>query len=274
MTLIDTHQHLWDLSKHGHAWAAGIPLLNRSFLPSDYEAASGGAVDRAVFVECDADDADVEREAKWACALGGRTAAVVAGCRPETNGFEAYLDRIAHPRLRGVRRVLHTQPDDRSASSLFVKNVASLGARKLTFDLCVLARQLPAALQLVRACAGTSFVLDHCGVPDVKGAALDPWRDDLRAIARESNVVACKASGLVAYADASKELLPQIKPFFDHALECFGPARLMFGGDWPVCLLGCELSTWIEIATQLVGEWSPGDRAAFFSGNASKVYRL
>jgi predicted TIM-barrel fold metal-dependent hydrolase len=176
--------------------------------------------------------------------------------------------------LKGLRRVLHTQPDDLSRDAVFTENVGRLSSMNLTFDLCVLARQLPAAIGLVRKCPNTRFVLDHCGVPDVKGGGLDPWRADLRTLAAEPNVVGCKVSGLVAYADASKDLFTQIKPFVDHAIDCFTSARLMFGGDWPVCLLSCGLDVWLGLARRLASQWTDAERSAFFAGNAVRAYGL
>jgi predicted TIM-barrel fold metal-dependent hydrolase len=283
LQIIDTHQHLWDLSRHRHPWCADIPMLNRSFLPADYAQAAEQAppearISKAVFVECDAHEADLEAEALWILEIASRpgslTAGVVAGCRPEQDGFEAHLDRIAHPRLRGVRRVLHTQPDDLSCSALFADNLRTLPARGLTFDLCVLARQLPIAAELVRRCPDTRFILDHCGVPDVKGRVLDPWRNDLRALAREPNVIGCKISGLVAYADPATWTIEDLRPFVEHTVECFGPTRIMFGGDWPVCTLTCPLGRWVEAALQLTADWPAADRTALFSTNAEHIYRI
>ncbi len=248
--IIDTHQHLWDLSRHRHPWVADIPQLNRSFLPEDYQAAAaeapaGARIVQAVFVECDAVDEDMVREARWMYDLidapGSLTTAVVANCRPEHDGFAAHLDAIAHPRLKGVRRILHTSPDELSQSEQFATNVRQLGPRGLTFDLCVLARQLPIALQLVRKCPQTQFIVDHCGVPDVKGNQLDPWRADLKALSDEPNVIGCKISGLVAYADPANWSTDVLRPYVEHTVECFGHDRIMFGGDWPVCTLTCPL---------------------------------
>ena len=283
MPIVDTHQHLWDLSRHRHAWCAGIPVLNRSFLPEEYARVAQDVpgttrIIKSVFVECDSDEQDIEREAKWVLEIastpGSLTAGVVAGCRPEHDGFEAYLDRLAHPKLKGVRRVLHTQPDDLSASEQFAANLRTLGKRELTFDLCFQSRQLPVALSLVRRCPQTSFVLDHCGVPDIKARGLDPWRQLIRDLAVEPNVIACKVSGLVAYADPVTWTLEDLRPFVDNVAECFGPDRLMFGGDWPVCTLTCSLGRWIEAANELTRAWSMSDREKLFHRNAHKVYRL
>jgi predicted TIM-barrel fold metal-dependent hydrolase len=275
ITIVDTHQHLWDQSRLSYPWTAGLAPLNRSFLPEEYARETAGTgIAKAVFVECDAAEEHMAAEAAWACSLGGLTAGVVASCRPEHDGFAAYLDRIAHTKLKGVRRVLHTQPDALSTSSTFRANVSRLGPRGLTFDLCVLAKQLPAGLEFVRACPGTTFVLDHCGVPEVKGRALDPWRQHVKQLSAEPNVAACKVSGLVAYADAATWTLDDLRPFVDHVAECFGPDRLVFGGDWPVCTLTCSLAKWVDAAKQLTASWPAEHRVKLFRTNAERVYRV
>src|SRR5258705_3019517 len=125
---------------------------------------------------------------------------VVAGGRPERADFKAYIDQIAgHPKLKGIRRVLHVQPDELSESSVFVDNIRSLEQYGLSFDICVLSRQLPKAISLINQCPGVPFILDHCGNPLVKEREGEPWRTHLREIASFSNVV-CKISGIVVNA--------------------------------------------------------------------------
>lgn len=280
LDIVDTHQHLWDLSRHSYSWTAGIPVLKRSFTMPDYLAASSGLrVTQSVHVEADVDEKDMEAETRWLLSLvrdaTNPLSALVIQARPESAGFDAYLDRFAgETAIKGIRRVLHTQPDDLSRDVTFREGVRSLAQRGLTFDLCVLAKQLPVALELVRACPQTQFILDHCGVPDVKGQALDPWREHVAQIAKEPNVIACKISGLVAYADPAKNLATQLRPFVDHAVACFGHERIIFGSDWPVCTLSCSFAKWVEVLDQLTANWSPTDRAKLFALNARRVYRL
>lgn len=283
--IIDTHQHLWDQSLHRLSWTKSVPPLDRSFVYADYLAAAGelpAAVKLlgTVHVETDPDDADVDAATDWIQSLastpGSLIKGIVAGSRPEHADFDSRVDRLRAtcPNLRGLRRVLHTQSDDFSSDATFRQNVGRVGSLGLTFDLCVLAKQLPAGIELVKACPGTPFVLDHCGVPDVKGQSLDSWRQHIRELATLPNVVACKISGLVAYAYASKDLAEQCRPFVDHVAESFGHDRLIFGSDWPVCLLSCSYAKWVEVALQLTHDWNPGDRLAFFADNARRVYRL
>ena len=214
MGLVDTHQHLWDLDRFPYSWCASIPVLNRSFRFGDYAAASAGeGIVKTVFVECDVDEPNALAEARMIQELAGRhpsIAGIVAGGRPEHEGFPAHLERLARlDRVRGVRRVLHTQADGLSQTPRFAENLRLLPGFGYSFDLCVLARQLPQATALVRQCPEVSFILDHCGVPDIRGGARDPWRTHLAELAALPNVT-CKISGLVAYAEA-KTFRP--KPF-------------------------------------------------------------
>ncbi|MFT3784885.1 MAG: amidohydrolase family protein [Tepidisphaeraceae bacterium] len=173
-----------------------------------------------------------------------------------------------------MRRVLHTQPDDLSRDPTFRRNVGSIHRHRLTFDLCVLAKQLTFGIDLVRACPETSFVLDHCGVPEVKGHALDPWRAHIELLAKTPNVVACKISGLVAYASAGDCGPDALRPFVTHVVEQFGPDRVLFGSDWPVCTLSCSYGTWAQTALELTSGWTLENRQKFFARNAERVYRV
>lgn len=279
MKIIDAHQHLWDMDRFQFSWCKEIPLLNRSFRMPDYmEASSGLGIEKSVHLEADVDEPYMLEETRYilelAAATGNPLAGVVACARPEKEGFRKYLDAIAgDPALKGVRRVLHTQPDSVSQSATFIENVNVLPSYGLSFDLCVLARQLPIATELVRRCPGVTFILDHCGVPNVKERALDPWRDHLLDISKLSNVC-CKVSGLVAYADPSKWGPEDLRPFVEHTLECFGWDRVMFGSDWPVCTQSAALKTWVETLLNLTQSASETDRSKLFYHNAARIYRL
>jgi predicted TIM-barrel fold metal-dependent hydrolase len=165
------------------------------------------------------------------------------------------------------------EPDEFSSQPRFVENVRRLGPLGLTFDLCFLSRQLPYALALVRACPDVRFILDHCGVPDIQGEGLDPWRARIRELAAEPNV-ACKISGVVAYCAPGVDLAATVRPYILHAIESFGWDRVVWGGDWPVCTLGSTLSRWVEISRELVADCSPSEQARLFHANAERIYRL
>ena len=278
MRLVDTHQHLWDLRQFPYTWCAGVPALNRNFLFSDYEAAAAGTgITTTAFMECDVDEPHLLAEAHHVQSLSAAhplIAGIVASGRPEREGFREHLEQLAKlPKLRGVRRVLHTQPDELSQSARFAENVRLLAEFGLTFDLCVLARQLPLAAALARQCPQVSFVLDHCGVPDVKGRALDSWRADISALAALPNV-GCKISGLVAYADPQTWTVADLRPWVEHVLASFGWDRVMWGGDWPVCTLSAPLSRWVAATGELVASATDEQRAMLYHGNAERIYRV
>jgi predicted TIM-barrel fold metal-dependent hydrolase len=278
MDLIDTHLHLWDLGRFSYSWCAGIPALNRNFLWGDYAAASAGlGIAKAVFVECDVDEPHALDEALVLQALSQahpQIAGIVASGRPEAKEFPAHLERLRQiPKVRGLRRVLHTQPDGVSGQCRFVENIRRLAAAGLTFDLCVLARQLPVGLELVQRCPEVTFILDHCGIPDVAGGALQPWLSDLAELAALPNVH-CKISGLVAYAGQGGAGAAELRPWFDAVLDQFGWDRVIWGGDWPVCTVASSLARWVEATRELTGGATDDERARLFHRNAERLYHV
>jgi predicted TIM-barrel fold metal-dependent hydrolase len=279
MEIVDTHQHLWDLARFRYSWLSSLPELNRSFRMPDYlDAIQGLRVAKSVHLEADVDEPYMLDETRDCLALADRTdnplEGVVACGRPESRGFTAYVHKIAgHPKLKGIRRVLHTQPDQLGLEKLFIENVATLSGYGLSFDICVLARQLPVAINLVSRCPGVSFILDHCGVPQVKERILDPWRSHIREIAKFPNVV-CKVSGLVAYADRQHWTAEDLRPYVDHASSCFGWERVMFGSDWPVCTLAASYPRWVEALQTITSSAGERNQKKLFHDNAVRVYRL
>jgi predicted TIM-barrel fold metal-dependent hydrolase len=279
MKLVDTHQHLWNLARLPCSWTAGIPTLHRSFvLPQYLAAAKDCGIEKAVFMECDVDLPHHLDEVRWVEELAAEQpiiAGMVAGGRPEFEDFDLHLEHLqASPLVRGVRRVLHTEADETALQPLFVQNLRRLPARGYSFDLCLLARQLPVGTKLARQCPEVAFILDHCGIPDLKGGDLDAWRRDLRELAACDNLVACKVSGLVAYADPDRWTVGTLRPCFEHVVDCFGWDRLIWGGDWPVCTLAASLREWVMATRALVAEASETEQAKFHHLNAERIYRV
>jgi predicted TIM-barrel fold metal-dependent hydrolase len=278
MRIVDTHQHLWDLKKFSYSWLNDIPALDRSFQISDYiQATQGLGVQKSVHVEADVDGRYMLDETLHVAMLAEQDnplAGIVATARPERPDFGQHIERIAAiPKVKGVRRVLHVQPDSVGESPLFAKNVGRLEAYNLSFDFCVQERQLPIAIRIVQACPRVNFVLDHCGSPRVKEKILDPWRQHIRQIAGFPNVV-CKVSGLVAYADYERWTPEDLRSYVEYVIECFGWDRVMFGSDWPVCTLAASFRQWVEALSLLVRDASESDREKLFALNAERVYRL
>jgi predicted TIM-barrel fold metal-dependent hydrolase len=279
MQIVDTHQHLWDLDLFRYSWLNSLPALDRSFRMSDYlTAAQGLSVVKSVHVEADVDELYMLRETQHLLALADQPdnplEGIVACGRPEREDFKSYLDQIAgHPKLKGIRRVLHTQPDDVGQGVRFIKHVATLASYGLSFDICVLARQIPIAIKLISKCPDVAFILDHCGVPQVKENNLDPWRGHIAEVAKFPNV-SCKISGLVAYADPQRWTTEDLRPFVDHVIASFGWDRVLFGSDWPVCTLSASFRQWVEALQKITKGAGETNQKKLFSENAVRVYRL
>jgi predicted TIM-barrel fold metal-dependent hydrolase len=277
--IVDAHQHLWDLDLFHYAWLKDLPVLNRSFRMNDYcDATTGLGIEKSVHLEADVDEPFIVEETRHVLQLADRSdnplQGVVACGRPESKEFKTYLERIlGHAKLKGIRRILHTQPDDLGQSETFIENVNSLAGYGLSFDLCVLARQLPLAIRLVSRCPEVTFILDHCGVPRVREKILDPWRANIQAIAKFPNIF-CKISGLVAYADPHHWTAEDLRPYVDHAIECFGWDRVMFGSDWPVCTLSASYRQWVDALASLTHGAGEVNQKKLFQENAIRIYRL
>jgi len=285
--MIDTHQHLWNLEQFPYSWCAGIGKLNRSYLLRDYlDAAKGVGVTKTIFMECDVDEPHALDEARHIQSLAEqkphdppdpgapRIAGIIAGGRPERGGFEQHLDELKRlPLVRGVRRVLHTQGDDVPRSPLFAENLRLLPKYGFTFDLCVTGRQLPIAIALAKQCPGVSFILDHCGSPDIKGGVYEPWRTHIKELAALPNLT-CKISGMITSADFDHWKAADLRPAFDYLIDRFGWDRVVWGSDWPVCLLAGSYKRWADATMELISKATSGERDKLLWRNAERVYRV
>jgi L-fuconolactonase len=215
------------------------------------------------------------------------TIAAVIGGRVASPGFADYVGKFkGNPLVKGVRQVLHV-PETPSGYCLkeeFVRGVKLLGEQGMSFDLCMRPADLTDGAKLVAQCPGTRFVLDHCGNPDLKcfraprageekpKHSADEWKRAIDAFAKQPNVIG-KISGGVAHlpkgGDAS-----DLAPAVNHCLDAFGPDRVVFGGDWPVCLLGAPLKRWVEFLTQIIASRPAAEKEKLWSANAIKHYSL
>jgi L-fuconolactonase len=281
LPIVDTHVHLWDLARFRLPWLEGASGLNRNFLWQDYrQAAEGLDVVKAVYMEVDVDPSQQEREADTVAELCRRgdtvlAAAVISG-RPASDRFAAYIKRFAaQPVIKGVRQVLHGPgtPPGTCLDPAFIRGIRLLGELGLSFDLCMRPGELPDGAKLAEACPGTSFILDHCGNPEVFARDLTPWKKHLALVAGRPNVC-CKVSGIVASTGGRPWKPEDLAPIINHVLAAFGPDRVVFGGDWPVCLLGASLARWVQALREVVRERGVGERRKLFHDNAVRVYRL
>ncbi len=180
----------------------------------------------------------------------------------------------AQPKLRGVRHVLHDEKDDHyMLRPRFNLGIALLKLHGLVYDILIFERHLPQVIQFVDMHPEQPFVLDHVAKPRIAAAELEPWAMRIRELARRENVT-CKISGMVTEANWGTWSREELIPYFDTVLDAFGPDRLMFGSDWPVCLLAAEYKQWVETAEDLASGLSEDEFKAVFGETAERVYGL
>ncbi|PSH54491.1 amidohydrolase [Phyllobacterium brassicacearum] len=278
-SIIDTHLHLIDQSTLSYPWLSSVEALNRDFRYEEYALqAHRVGITQALHMEVDVAPSDIEAESGYIAGLAKREGSLIAGCisscRPEEDGFAAFLERQqANPLIKGFRRVLHVMPDNLSESALFRENIKQLEGTGLTFDLCVLPSQIEKAIALIDLAPGVQFILDHCGVPDIKSEGLSEWHSKITDIAKRPNVTA-KISGVVAYADSDTWRIETLEPYVHHVIESFGWDRLVWGSDWPVCTLGGGLATWVAATHALLQGCSEAEKAKLFSANAKRIWSI
>lgn len=286
LPICDTHHHLWDLARFDLPWTKtpGVEKLAKSFLMPDYlQAIRGLNVVSSVYMEVDVHPSQQTKEAEYVIDLCQRgdspmRAAVISG-RPGEKAFRPYITGLAKsPFIKGVRQVLHVEstPPGTCTTPQFVEGVKLLGELKLCFDLCMRSDDLADAVKLVDLCPGTRFVLDHCG--DLSVREKDPqkraaWKKNIHELAQREHVL-CKISGIVASADPQNWTPDDLAPIVNTCLQEFGPQRVMFGGDWPVCTLASSYKQWVEALRTIVRERPLAEQRLLFHDNAVKFYGL
>jgi predicted TIM-barrel fold metal-dependent hydrolase len=279
MTIIDTHVHLIYMQRLEYPWLAADDALRGNHTYETYaRQARRLGISAALHMEVDVAEEDIEKEttmiAHLASQLGSLLSGAISGCRPENRDFPDFLERqLSNPIVKGLRRVLHVVPDDLSTSTTFRENIRRLGGTGLTFDLCVFPHQHRTVLDLVDLAPDVTFVLDHCGVPDIKAEALDPWREGVAKFAERPNVMV-KISGVVAYADPENWTVGDLRPYVEHVIDAFGWNRVVWGSDWPVVTLGGHLAEWVGATHELIAGCSDDERTALLSGNARRIWGL
>lgn len=278
INVIDTHQHLIETDRLNYRWPAKIKALaGRAFTYSDYlEASAGAGIKKTVFMEADCENWDAETDLVLEMAADPSTmiAGVIANARPEhADGFDAWLERVADTDVVGLRRILHETTDDVSETDVFRTNLKKLASRNLTFDINFLARQLPIAADLVHEVDNVQFILDHCGVPDIRGSDAAAWRTGIETLSRFPNV-ACKISGITAYCSSGAATLQTLRPFIEHCIACFGWDRVVWGSDWPVCNINSSIRDWMAISKAVVADEDPSNQEKLFRSNALRLYGL
>jgi L-fuconolactonase len=273
---IDAHQHFWRHDPVRDSWISDeMAVLRRDFLPQELEGVLRAAgMDGCVAVQADTS----EDETLFLLDLATHHDVVrgVVGwvdlCAPDV---EARLEHFAAcPRLCGIRHIVQAEADDYLTRDDVVRGIAAVGAAGLAYDILVHARQLPAARSLVeRLAADQRLVVDHIAKPDIAAGTMEPWARHMRALAEHANVW-CKVSGMVTEADWAGWRSEDLRPYLDVVFEAFGPGRLLFGSDWPVCLLAAKYADVVGVVEDYAAQLGEDERAAIFGGNARRFYRL
>jgi len=274
--MIDAHHHLWKYNDRDYTWMSGaMESLRRDFLVADLsEAIRSGGVSGTVVVQA----RQTVEETEWLLSLAeanDRIRGVVGWVPLVDAGVASHLERFArHSKLRGMRHVLHDEPDDgymlRADFNLGVALPKEFG---LTYDILIFERHLPQTLEFVDCHPNQVFIVDHIAKPRIKDHLLSPWRERIQELAKREHVY-CKISGMLTEADWKRWTPEELKPYFDTVLSAFPPARLMFGSDWPVLTLASGYATWAQMFRQAIAELSATERQRISEGTAIEAYRL
>ncbi|OAR27534.1 amidohydrolase [Streptomyces sp. ERV7] len=278
--VVDAHHHLWDLAVRDQRWTAGPGLapLRRSFTPDELRARARAAGVAATVLVQTVTAAEETPEFLALAEDDPLVRGVVGWTDLTAPGVAGELARLAElpggGRLVGIRHQVQAERDPRWLLRPDVgAGLAAVADAGLAYDLVVLPHQLPACVRAAERHPGLTFVLDHLGKPPVASGTREPWASAVRALAALPNTV-CKVSGLVTEADWARWSVEDLRPYADTVLEAFGPARLMYGSDWPVCLLASSYGGVLDTVRELTRDLSPHERAQVLGSTADRVYRL
>jgi L-fuconolactonase len=272
---IDAHQHFWQYDPVRDAWITDeMRRIRQDFLPRDLRP----ELERNGMVGCIAVQADQsEDETRFLLDLAQQhpfILGVVGWVDLRVSNLATCLEEFAsYDRLCGVRHIAQAEPDDFLTTDEVVEGVGLLGEFDLTFDLLVYPNQLDAAIWLVDRHPHQRFVLDHIAKPPIRSGELEPWATLVRELASRPNIC-CKASGLVTEADWDVWQPADFKPYLDVVFSAFGPRRVMFGSDWPVCLVAASYHQVLRVMEEYASDFSETELEGLFGGNAALFYDL
>jgi L-fuconolactonase len=274
MLKIDSHQHFWKYSDAEYGWIDDN-TLRRDFLPDDlHKELKGAGIDGAISVQA----RQTLGETDWLLSLAEQNSFLkaVVGWVPLTSPtVEADIEKFAaRKKLKAVRHIIQDEKDDHYILRADLNaGVELLDKHGLAYDILIFERHLPNAIQFVDRHPKQRFILDHIAKPRIREGAVQPWRDNLREMAKRPNVW-CKISGVVTEADHKKWNEAQVRFYIDTAIDAFTPKRVMFGSDWPVCLSATTYKNWVELMRRATKNLSPSERDSIFGGAAIAAYRI
>ena len=277
--VVDAHHHLWDPARASYPWmTAEVAPIARAFGPADLAPRLAETGVAATVVVQARSSPDETRELLATAAetpfIAGVVGWVDLTAARVGDEIVALRSGPGGERLVGIRHQVHDEPDpDWLGRPDVRRGIAAVGRAGLAYDLLVRPRELPAALAVARDLPDVRFIIDHLAKPSIREGVLEPWAHRLTPFGDLPNV-SSKLSGLVTEADWSSWQRDDLVRYVDHALDVFGPDRLLFGSDWPVCLLAASYERVVETARSLVARLSPQEQATIFGGTARAVYRL
>lgn len=273
---IDSHQHFWRYEAQLHAWITEeMSILRRSFLAPDLlpELQANG-VEGCIAVQA----AQTEEETMFLLGLADQYRQIKGVVGWADISAPDFVERLEYftrfKKLRGFRHIVQSEPDDRFLLRKdFCRGIGNLHSCDFTYDILIYPKQLESAIEFVEKFPGQRFVLDHLAKPSVRTGEIQPWAKNLRLLATNTNVF-CKLSGLVTEADWNNWRAPDFLPYLDVVFDAFGPDRLMFGSDWPVCLLAASYQQVASLIADYVRNLPLAQREAILGRNAISFYSL
>lgn len=274
--MIDSHHHLWKYSETEYPWIPeGSPLAQDQLVPELESVTSEAGVTGTVVVQA----RQVTEESDFLLDLSDQTdriSAVVGWVPLIDDKVDADLERLTiHPKFKGVRHVLQEEPDEYFLRKDFQRGLARLPGHGLSYDLLIFQRQIPLSLKLLDQNPELPVILDHIAKPQARNGRIDPaWRAGMKELAQRDNLIGVKFSGLLTEFPEGEGDAQTVAAYFNETLEIFGSGNVMFGTDWPVCLLRTSYLDWSETLRSLTSQLSESEQDAIHGLNASICYRL
>ncbi|RYX83124.1 amidohydrolase [bacterium] len=273
--MIDAHHHFWRYNRDEYDWISDdMAALRRDFGPADLKKQIDGAGVKGVVSVQARQSVQETRELLWFAQQNEWILGVVGWVPLATHKIESVLSEFAGAeKLKAVRHVVQGETDGFLDGTAFNAGIARLADFGLVYDVLISERQLAEAIRFVDRHPNQLFVLDHIAKPCIKDDTLEPWKTRIGELARRDNVW-CKVSGMVTEADWKEWTPDGLKPYFETVLQAFGPSRLMFGSDWPVCLVASEYGRWVDTVRAWAEPLSDAEKFNLFENVARHVYRL
>lgn len=272
---LDSHQHFWEYDPKRQDWiSAEMGRIRRNFLPGDlFPLLQDANMDGCIAVQAE----ESLRETGFLLDLAAQhewIVGVVGWADLKSDSLEKLLDEFSESqKLVGFREVLQSKDPRYMLQEEFIRGVQKIGSRGYSYDILIFPNHLSASLELVKKCPDQRFVIDHLAKPYIKDGEWKEWKKAVSLLAEREQMY-CKLSGMITEADWKKWTPDQLFPYLEIALELFGPDRLMYGSDWPVCLLAGEYEKFWEVTERFTDALSPSEKARIMGETAAEFYRI